>query len=368
MRMPKIEQKTNDKFWNFVTDSNKAPELILYGPISSRQSWYDDVITPNLFSKELSALGDVPEIVVRINSGGGDVFAANAIFTRLKDHSAKITVKIDGWAASAATIIAMAGDVIKIAKNGVFMIHNPSMTVWDTFTAVDFEKMAAELKVIAQSIINTYKLKTGLEASEIEKFMNAETWWTGDEAVENGFCDELMFEDVNVAVENKSKIIVNSIPMDLTNFKQVPLKITQIPKNINNQNEVLTNNIKQEREPMAETTIRTVDELKLAYPNIYQEVWNQATTAERNRIKQIEDMAQGCYEDIVFKAKFETPLSVEQTAMQIVAEQARQKTQYLNSRNADVSDSNINNVESDNYETSTNKSNPFDSIIDSMTF
>lgn len=80
--------------------------MLLYGPISSQQSWWEDRVTPQQFNKELAALGDVSEIVVRINSGGGDVFAANAIFTRLKDHTAKITVKIDGWAASAATIIA----------------------------------------------------------------------------------------------------------------------------------------------------------------------------------------------------------------------------------------------------------------------
>ena len=87
------------------------------------------------------------------------MFAANAIYTRLKDHDAKITVKVDGWAASAATIIAMAGDTIKIPRNGVFMIHDPAMTVWDTFRAEDFEKMAQELKVIKQSIINAYSVK-----------------------------------------------------------------------------------------------------------------------------------------------------------------------------------------------------------------
>ena len=100
------------KFWNFipaVPQENKPAELILYGEISS-ESWWGDEVTPRQFGEELAALGDVPEIVVRINSPGGDVFAANAIYTRLKDNAATITVKIDGWAASAATIIAAAGD------------------------------------------------------------------------------------------------------------------------------------------------------------------------------------------------------------------------------------------------------------------
>lgn len=100
---------TTNKFWNFIPAAgDKPPELLLYGAISSQQSWWEDRVTPQQFNQELAALGDVPEIIVRINSGGGDVFAANAIFTRLKDCSAKVTVKIDGWAASAATIIAMA--------------------------------------------------------------------------------------------------------------------------------------------------------------------------------------------------------------------------------------------------------------------
>lgn len=125
----------NNKFWNFVAQTEEdPPELILYGAISSSQSWYEDRITPMSFNEELKALGDVDEIVVRINSGGGDVFAANAIYTRLKDCKAKITVKIDGWAASAATIIAMAGDVIQIPSNGVFMIHDPKLLAWDYYT------------------------------------------------------------------------------------------------------------------------------------------------------------------------------------------------------------------------------------------
>ena len=108
------DKPTINKFWDFIAAAaDKPAELILYGEISS-YSWWGDEITPQQFSEDLRAIGDVTEIVVRINSGGGDVFAANAIYTRLKDHKATITVKIDGWAASAATIIAMAGDTIQI--------------------------------------------------------------------------------------------------------------------------------------------------------------------------------------------------------------------------------------------------------------
>ena len=152
----------NKRFWDFraAADENAAPELILYGDIAS-ETWWGDEVTPLQFTEELNALGNVPEIVVRINSGGGDVFAANAIYTRLKDNAAKITVKIDGWAASAATIVAMAGDVIEIPGNGVFMVHDPAIGLLGYFNEADLAKASEELKVIKQSIINGYALKTG---------------------------------------------------------------------------------------------------------------------------------------------------------------------------------------------------------------
>ena len=106
------------KFWNFVPavpQENKPAELILYGEIAA-ESWWGDEVTPRQFGEELAALGDVAEIVVRINSPGGDVFAAGAIYTRLKDNAATITVKIDGWAASAATIIAARSEERRVGK------------------------------------------------------------------------------------------------------------------------------------------------------------------------------------------------------------------------------------------------------------
>ena len=368
---------TQDKFWDFIPGTDaKAPELLLYGPISSQQSWWEDRVTPQQFNRELAALGeDVPEIVVRINSGGGDVFAANAIFTRLKDHSAKITVKIDGWAASAATIIAMAGDSIKIARNGVFMIHDPAMTVWDTFKAEDFLKMADELKVIKQSIVNTYAMKTGRTAEDIEQLMANETWWTGDTAVENGFCDEIMFEESSTVVENASRIVVNSTPIDLSFFQTVPKQLLNSPHNpgslINSATATKPEQIhEKEDESMAavENTIETVDALKAAYPDLCATIQNEAAAAERNRIKAIEDMAGGAYADIVSDAKFENPITAEQTAVKIIAEQRKQGGQYINDRNADAAASGANDVTGAASENGAEGVNPFDAAIDGLKF
>lgn len=362
---------TQNKFWDFVPGTaTKPPELLLYGTISSQQSWWEDRVTPAQFNRELAALGeDVPEIVVRINSPGGDVFAANAIYTRLKDHDAKITVKVDGWAASAATIIAMAGDTIKIPKNGVFMIHDPAMTVWDTFRAEDFEKMAQELKVIKQSIINAYSVKTGKTADEISGFMSDETWWTGDEAVENGFCDEVMFEEAQTVVENASRIIVNSVPINIGGFRTVPKALLNSPAAAGS----LQNGAQPENKPKKEEkgmepkdTITTIEALKAAYPDLTAAIEDNARKEERNRIKALEDAAVGGFESIVHDAKFVNPISAGEMALQIVMEQKKQGGAYLQNREEDVTNSHVSDVGAGASEKGSEGKDPFNEAIDRL--
>lgn len=362
---------TQNKFWDFVPGTaTKPPELLLYGTISSQQSWWEDRVTPAQFNRELAALGeDVPEIVVRINSPGGDVFAANAIYTRLKDHDAKITVKVDGWAASAATIIAMAGDTIKIPKNGVFMIHDPAMTVWDTFRAEDFEKMAQELKVIKQSIINAYSVKTGKTADEISGFMSDETWWTGDEAVENGFCDEVMFEEAQTVVENASRIIVNSVPINIGGFRTVPKALLNSPAAAGS----LQNGAQPENKPKKEEkgmepkdTITTIEALKAAYPDLTAAIEDNARKEERSRIKALEDAAVGGFESIVHDAKFVNPISAGDMALKIVMEQKKQGGTYLANREEDVNDSHVADVGASASEKGNETKDPFNEAIDRL--
>ena len=158
-RKPRNKDEIN-RFWNFVADKeeNKA-ELLLYGEISN-YSWWEDEITPAEFNKDLKEIGAVDEITVRINSGGGDVFAAVAIYTRLKEHKAAVKVKIDGWCASAATIIAMAGESIEISVGGIFMIHDPAAGVLGYYRADELKKIADELETIKQSIVNCYMTVT----------------------------------------------------------------------------------------------------------------------------------------------------------------------------------------------------------------
>ncbi|MCM1165670.1 MAG: Clp protease ClpP [Ruminococcus sp.] len=376
-KTPTNQTKTpNKRFWEIKASEKAADgttaapaELILYGDIST-ETWYGDEVTPKVFDSELAALGDVDEIVVRINSGGGDVFAANAIYTRLKDHKAKITVKIDGWAASAATIIAMAGDTILIPANGVFMIHNPLMGVHGYYGAEDFVKLSEELAVIKQSIINGYCLKTGKDETEISALMDKETWLDGKQAVDSGFCDKLMFADVQTKVENASRIFVNSMIFDLTEYSNIPKSLLNCrTKGESSENGDFTNiNTKTEKGGLKkmETEIKTVNELKAAYPELTAQIETNAIAAERKRIQDIENVALPGYETIVSKAKFESPVGSGEVAMQIIAKQREQGKNYLAGVSADVNDSGMKDVKSAAGDTGANETNPFDAAIDRL--
>ena len=128
---PAMKATTINKFWNFVDTGTDTADLQLFGTISSEEDWWsDDCVTYRNFIDELNALGDKKNINVLIQSGGGDVYAANAIYNALVENKAKVTGTIMGLCASAATIILMACDTRRIAKNAILMVHNPKITLW----------------------------------------------------------------------------------------------------------------------------------------------------------------------------------------------------------------------------------------------
>ena len=343
-KAPAQSKGSNKRFWNFrdAANENAAPELILYGDIAS-ETWWGDEIMPRQFTEELNALGNVPEIVVRINSGGGDVFAANAIYTRLKDNAAKITVKIDGWAASAATIVAMAGDVIEIPGNGVFMVHDPSIGLLGYFNETDLVKVSEELKVIKQSIVNGYALKTGKAAEEIAAIMAAETWFDGKQAVDAGFCDRLMFEEADTTVENAAKVIVNSVSMNLEQFPNMPVSLlnrlaAHTPGGFSN-TKSKTEPKRSDQNMDGIKDIKTVADLKAAFPDLTKQIEEEATAAERTRIQDIEEVALPGFDAIVNEAKFTKPTGAGDLAKAIIAEQRKQGGKYIQDRDDDAKSS-----------------------------
>ena len=176
------------KFWNWVRDSDEERTLYLNGVISE-ETWWGDEVTPKIFKDEL--LAGTGDITVWINSPGGDVFAAAQIYNMLMEYTGKVTVKIDGFAASAASVIAMAGGDVYMSPVSMLMIHNPS-----TIAIGDSEEMMrakALLDEVKESIINAYELKTGLSRTKLSHLMDAESWMNANKAIELGFADKIMF-------------------------------------------------------------------------------------------------------------------------------------------------------------------------------
>lgn len=170
--------------------------LFLNGTIAE-ESWFDDDITPQLFRDELNAGNG--DITVWINSPGGDCVAAAQIYNMLMNYKGNVTIKIDGIAASAASVIAMAGTKVIMSPVSMMMIHNPATAAFGD--SADMQKAIAMLDEVKESIINAYEIKTGLSRTKLSHLMDAETWMDANSAVEMGFADEIMQRNVSDNIE-----------------------------------------------------------------------------------------------------------------------------------------------------------------------
>lgn len=182
------------KFWNWIKNEDESvPDmertLFLNGMISD-ETWYGDEVTPQLFKDELNAGSG--NITVWINSPGGDVFAAAQIYNMLRDYKGSVTVKIDGIAASAASVIAMAGNTVYVSPVAMMMIHNPATMAMGE--AKDMQKAIVMLNEVKESILNAYESKTGLTRARLSHMMDDETWFNAKKAVELGFADKILFD------------------------------------------------------------------------------------------------------------------------------------------------------------------------------
>ena len=182
----------NKIFWRWKNQASEQEERVLelYGTIAE-ESWFDDDVTPQMFRNELFS-GKGP-ITLWINSPGGDCIAASQIYTMLMDYPDDVTVKIDGIAASAASVIAMAGTKVLMAPTALMMIHNPA-----TITMGDHEDMKRAIEMldeVKESIINAYEIKTGISRIKLSHLMDAETWMNANKAIELGFADDVLKDE-----------------------------------------------------------------------------------------------------------------------------------------------------------------------------
>ncbi|EKY28081.1 head maturation protease, ClpP-related [Clostridium celatum] len=214
----------NKKFWNWV--KNEEGRTLYFDGYIAQDSWFDDDITPKQFKSELTNSGG--DIVVWLNSPGGDVFAASQIYNMLKEYDGKVTVKIDGIAASAASVIAMAGSEILMSPVAMMMIHNPATVIFGE--ASDLQSGIDMLSEVKESIINAYEKKTSLPRKKISKMMDAETWFSAQKAVELGFADTVLYED---SEEITDGFIFDKVTVTNALMRKIPkVKETQPVENI----------------------------------------------------------------------------------------------------------------------------------------
>ena len=208
-----------------IKAKTSSAEILIYEDIGA--GWLGG-ISAKQFVDDLKGLDKVTDINVRINSDGGSVFDGNTIYNALKRHSARVTVDIDGLAASIASIIAMAGDEIRIAENGFLMIHDPWMVTGGT--ANELRDAADTMDKVQEQLVNTYVKRTGGDHEQIAQWMSDETWMNADEALERGFVDSIVEESKMAAcVKHKDRykqVPENLVPPERPRSERVSLNVS----------------------------------------------------------------------------------------------------------------------------------------------
>lgn len=327
------------KFWNVMkNDEEKSAELILYGSIGSDEYWDD--ISDKAFKQDIENLGDVENITLHINSPGGSVFSAVAIANTLKNHKAKITANIDGLAASAATIITSACDIVKMPKNALFMVHNPITFAYGNNQ--DMQKTLEMLNKVKNSIIETYLNKAKTDKETLSELMDNETWMSAEEAKEYGFIDEILDENVEKEVI-ENKLIINNMAFDISRFKNFKEKKIQEPRVINisvnstgSPEEIadkfrdILNSTENQKNKGGNMTL---EELKNKFPELYNQIFNEGKeagiTKERERMREIDNLDVSNYSELVENAKYNEPVEASVLAVNILNKQKEERIQKL---------------------------------------
>ena len=204
LNLDKIDDQSNGYFvekWTNLTESNPTERILTLNGTIAEESWFDDDITPQLFKSELNSCSG--NITVWINSPGGDCVAAAQIYNMLMDYKGNVTVKIDGIAASAASVIAMAGNNVMMSPVSMLMIHNPATVAMGDHN--EMQKAIEMLEEVKESIINAYEIKTGMSRAKLARLMEEETWMNAKKAVELGFADSIIEPDKKINEDEKEK-------------------------------------------------------------------------------------------------------------------------------------------------------------------
>ena len=362
--MPQIA-KTPLMPYNIVVDElTNSAEINMYGEVVATRPidwWTGNPIPGNFiaqdeFLRDLEELSGKDSITVHINSVGGDMYAGIAIYNRLKGLAAKVTTINDGLAASAGSLIFMAGDTRKVNAGSNLMIHGAAGFLYGYYQVQDLAAIKKQLEAHNRAGVNIYAEATGREKDTIKAMVDRETWLTGPDAVEAGFAHEVVGEDTPVSMSltpDKAHIIVNGVSMSVRGLSNIPAGIQVMPTiPVSNAATALPvdNNTQNQTRSEEEMPIANIDELRKAYPDLVGQIENAARTEgannERARIQGIEAIQNAIADQALIKnAKFgEKPLTAEQLAFQAMQAQAAIGNTMLNNMVADGAASGVTNV------------------------
>lgn len=362
-KQSKLTRRAGNHFWQVKNLAGNDAELILYGTISDT-SWYGDEITPKQFVDDIKGLGSIDTLTVRINSGGGDVFAAQAIGAQidsLNKAGTETVCRIDGLCASAATIIAAHCKRTVANSDALYMIHLPSVYLWDACDENDLQAYMNELKAVKDSILQLYVKKTGQDLETLTGWMEDTSWFTANEAKENGFIDEVDEDAEPALIENRAgALFVNSVNTGLC-MNEAPDYVKSAlrkQRRFSNTKDPADAPENKEEPNMAENkttgapvapAITTVDALRTAYPDLCKQIENaaaqSAATAERARIKDIEDMTAPGDEQAAYDAKFgDKPQDAAAYAIACMKAQKAAGAKRMADSNDDAAKSGVNGV------------------------
>lgn len=378
----KSMENTSIKAYNMVKVDENTAEIDMYGDVymDIPRDWWSgkeiegQYISAEEFLNDLEDLKDKERITVHINSGGGDLYAGLAIYNRLKSLDAEIVTVNDGLAASAASLIFQAGDIRQMNAASNFMAHGASGFLFGSYTVDDLETLVDRFKAHNKAVYAVYAERMGTSLEEAEQFVQGETWLTGQEAVDQGLADEVIgddleeddikdHEDMRAALRSTCSQIIDTLKevypdvvgvrKDLENASQgqgktlkclQPYPVSELT--FNRCNCEIGNRVKKEEEPL----IENVKDLEKAYPDMVKEIENQAkaeaVTAERNRIKEIEQIEPTISDKtLVHTAKFTNGLSAQELAFEAMKAQAKAGEELIGQMQDDAQASGANAVQ-----------------------
>lgn len=347
--------KSGKKFWQFRNLVNEpgSAELLLYGDIAER-SWYGDEVSPRQFAEDLAALGAVRSITVRINSAGGDVFAAQSIGNQLEQCGAEVTARIDALCASAATIVACHCNKVVAANDSTYMIHPVRVGVFDYVNAAELQDYLKALAAMQENITTLYAKKTGRTKDEVTAWMDETNWWTGEQAKANGFVDELVDDGKETVVENRSGVLfINSVSAGI-DFETAPdyikNRLAAKPANGLNNTPPAEQPEHESHEEGKEMELNTTDDLRRECPELVNQIeraaqqtaQTEALNTERARLRQIDEVADLFSAELVNEAKYgEHPCNAQELAYRAAVAAKKQGHAFLNAMEADVKNSGL---------------------------